>query len=187
MPILRDVVVDKRHLIGIGMEVQIFDCGVGNAVVSFNAVQDAPLGLLPNLLSLSELLEGSSLPGFFVDLVETEPALVGLLSCHCKIIMRWCRLLRCPFRNTNTILVFLTYILMVFVAYFPVEGPLPLGITNDVMQLLRLKVFRVGFGLLEDVRKLVVDGLGEWFDECPSLRPLFPFRLLHVNKIIIAI
>lgn len=55
------------------------------------------------------------------------------------------------------------------------------------MQLLRLKVFRVDFGLFEDVGQLVVDGLDEWLDERPSLGPLFPLCLLHTNKIIIAI
>lgn len=55
------------------------------------------------------------------------------------------------------------------------------------MQLLRLKVLRVVGGLFEDVGKIGVDGLGERFDECPSLWPLSPLGLLHVNKIIIAI
>lgn len=114
LPVLRHVVVDQRHLVRIGVQVQILYCRVRNAVVSFDPVEDALLGLLPCLLGLGELLERSSLPGLLVDLVEAELGLVGLLGGHCEIIARFCGLFLCFFRDVCAFGAFLIAVLMVF-------------------------------------------------------------------------
>lgn len=96
-------------------------------------------------------------------------------------------LFRCLFGDTYRFGVSIVGVLIVFGEYLPVEGLLPVGVANYVVELLRLEGLRVAAGLPKDVSNVVVNVLREWLDKRPSLWPLFPFPLLHANKIIIAI
>jgi hypothetical protein len=87
LPVLRNIIIDERHFIGIGMEIHIFNCPEWNTFVSVDRVQYVFLCLLPFHLSLGVLLKYSPLPRLLIDLVKAKLRMIWFLGHHCQIVI----------------------------------------------------------------------------------------------------
>jgi hypothetical protein len=65
----------------------MFNCVIGNTLVSLHLVEQSLLGLLPKCLSLRVFLECSLLSSVLVDLVEAELGLPRVVHGVFKVIM----------------------------------------------------------------------------------------------------